>query len=184
MEGNRKEKVNTLEIDLLTKIRCLRCRWISDSNALRLGTPIGTSAIPLRCPECCDTLLFLDYNNRLLLNEQCATVVSRRQFLLSSKPRTVFWADYSEDGFCFLELILLKLNFRIVYLRKRGTAMSIPVDNPITCRRCGWRGAWESLFRDENKGITQALCPSCEQVLATKIGASERRLVPENVTTT
>ena len=61
--------------------------------------------------------------------------------------------------------------------------MSIPAAKTITCKRCGWAGAWESLFSDEVKSILQALCPSCEQVLATKIGASEKRLVPENAAT-
>jgi hypothetical protein len=62
--------------------------------------------------------------------------------------------------------------------------MSIPEAIVITCRRCGWSGPWEDLFSDEKKGVTQALCPSleCKQVLVTKIGASEKRIVPENAT--
>lgn len=61
--------------------------------------------------------------------------------------------------------------------------MSISADNVITCKKCGWTGTCDSLFLDEAKSIVQALCPGCDKVLATKIGASERRLVPENVTT-
>jgi predicted RNA-binding Zn-ribbon protein involved in translation (DUF1610 family) len=60
--------------------------------------------------------------------------------------------------------------------------MSIPVAKVITCKRCGWTGPWESLFSDEAKGITQALCPECGQVLMLSI-AGKKTLVLQNATT-
>lgn len=60
------------------------------------------------------------------------------------------------------------------------SATVVRCKNPL----CNWTGLGINLVYDEKHGIEQSLCPVCEQVVATKIGASERRLVPENAATT
>lgn len=61
--------------------------------------------------------------------------------------------------------------------------MSIPAEEIITCRRCRWAGTYDGLSLDEAKGIVQALCPNCEQVLMLNIGRSKIP-VRENLITT
>lgn len=60
--------------------------------------------------------------------------------------------------------------------------MSIPAEKVIPCHKCEWKGVQGDLVLDEAKGITQALCPECGQVLMLSI-AGKKTLVLQNATT-